>query len=212
MSVDEERGSGGEARIHGWGIPRIELDQDEALPGGTISVRFGPELVEEGLLELENFLHVHSGDVGAGGSGRVGENYVLELVGTGRQDGGALVDLGGIEEIEDGEVLDLEDLVHALNGEAAFAVEKVGDVGLFESGLMGQAESGEFSCGNAVPENLAEVILKDFELHFQRSIASGKVVTCHRVVTFCKGVRVVKVSGDGSGIPGARHSGVHRGG
>ena len=53
--------------------------------------------------------------------------------------GGALVDLGGIEQVEDGEVLDVEDFVHAFDAEAALAVEEIGDVGLFESGLLGKS-------------------------------------------------------------------------
>ena len=62
-------------------------------------------------------------------------------------------------------MLDLEDLVHALDAEAAFAVEEIGDVGLFESGLLGEAESGEFTCLNAVPKDFTEIVLQGLELH-----------------------------------------------
>ena len=122
--------------------------------------------MQEGFLEFEDFLHVHADDVGfRGGGGAVGENNVFEFVGTGRQDGGALVDLGGIEQVEDTEVLDVENLVHALDREATLPVQEVGNVGLFESGLLGEAESGEFACLNSLPEDFSEIILQDLELH-----------------------------------------------
>ena len=146
MSVDQERGSGRQAGGHGLGITGIELDQDEALPGGTVAFEFRLQLVEEGLLELKDLLHVHAGDAGlGGGDGAAGEDDVIEVVGTGGQDGGALIDLGSIEQVKNGEVLDLEDLVHALDRETALAVQEIGDVGLFESGLLGEAEAGEFA-------------------------------------------------------------------
>ena len=62
-------------------------------------------------------------------------------------------------------MLDGEDGVHAFEAEAAFAVEEIGDVGLLESGLLGEPESGEFACFDALPEYFAEIILQDFELH-----------------------------------------------
>jgi hypothetical protein len=38
-------------------------------------------------------------------------------------------------------------------------------VGLFESGLLGEMEAGELSGFDTLPENLAKIILQDFELH-----------------------------------------------
>ena len=166
MSVDQERGSGGKAGRHGLCVAGILPDQDKPLPGGTVAFGFGPELVEEGFLEFQDFLHVHTDDAGfSRGGGAIGEDYVFEVVAAGRKDGGALVDLGGIEQVEDGEVLDVEDLVHALDGEAALAVEEVGDVGLFEAGLLGEAVSGKFSCLNSLQKDFSEVILQGLELH-----------------------------------------------
>ena len=165
MAIDQEGGSGHEAGRHGR-FPGIELDEDETLPGGTITLGFGFELVKEGLLELEDFLHVHTDDEGLGGSGEgVSENNVFEFISAGRKDGSAFVDFGGIEEIEDGKMLDRKDFIHAFDAEAAFTIEEVGNVGLFESGLLGKAESGELTCFDAVPEDFAEIILQDFELH-----------------------------------------------
>lgn len=173
MTVNQERGSGGKAGGHGLGVVGIELDEDEALPAGVVALGVGPELVEERLLELEEFLHVHAGDKGlGGGDGGIGQGNVFEIVGTGGKDGSAPVDLGGIEEVEDGEVLDLENFIHAFEAETAFTIEEVGDVGLFESGLLGETESGKFACVDAVPKDLAEIFLQGLELH-GRSIAPG---------------------------------------
>ena len=166
MAVEQEGGSGREAGKHGLGVPGIELDQDEALPGGSVTLGFRPELVQEGFLELEDLFDMHAGDAGfGGGCGTVGEYDVLEIVGAGRKDGGAFVDLGGVEEVEDREVLDLQDLVHALNRETTLAVEKVGDVSLFESGLLGEAEASKFTCFNSLLEDFSEIVLQALELH-----------------------------------------------
>jgi len=173
MAVDEQRGSWGKAGGHESGLPGIELNEDETLPAGPVGFGIRVQLVQEGLLELEDFLYMHADDEGLGGGGRgIGEDDVFEVVGAGRQDRGALIDLGGIEQVKDGKMLDLKDFVHAFEAEAAFAVEEIGDVGLLESGLLGQAEAGEFSCCDAVPEDFAEIILQEFELH-GRSIAPG---------------------------------------
>src|SRR5690348_9369995 len=173
MAVDQERGSGGQSRMHGQGFASIELDQDEALPAGTVSMAFWLHAVEERLLELENLFHMHADNKRLAGSNRgVGEDDIFELVGAGRKDRSTFVDFGGIEEIKDREVLHLEDLVHAFEAESAFSVEEVGDVSLLESSLLGEAESCEFACFDAVQKNFEEVFLQDFELH-GRSIALG---------------------------------------
>lgn len=46
-------------------------------------------------------------------------------------------------------------------------------MGLFESSLLSEFEAGQFARFNSVPEDSAEAILQDFELH-GRSIAPGK--------------------------------------
>src|SRR4051812_21956491 len=167
MAVDEERGSRGKAGRHGLGVAGVELDQDKAMPGRAVSFGFGFQLAQEGFLEFQDVFHLHADDEGLfGGDGGIGEDDILEVVGAGRKDGSALVDLGRIEEVEGGEVLDLENLVHAFNAEAALAVEEIGDVGLFETGLLGEAESSEFPCFDAVPKNFSEIVLQDLELHY----------------------------------------------
>lgn len=171
MAVDQERGSGSEAGRHKRGLVGVELDQDESVPGRSVALGVGTELMKEGLLELEDLLHVHADDEGLGGGGsRIGEDDIFKFVAAGGKDGGTLVDFGGVEEVEDGQMLDLEDFVHAFDAEAALAVEEVGDMGLLESGLLGKTEASKFSCFDTVPEDLAEVILQEFEPH-GRSIA-----------------------------------------
>ena len=149
------------------GFPGIEFDQHEALPAGAVAFGFGFELAQEDLLELEDLFDVHAGDERLGGSGgSVGEQDIFEFVGAWRKDGSALVDIRGIEQVEHGKVLHGENFVHAFEAEAALAVEEVRDMGLLESGLLGEPETGQFACFDTLPEHFAEIILQDFELHF----------------------------------------------
>src|SRR5208282_5572300 len=83
----------------------------------------------------------------------------------------ALVDLGRIEQVEDGEVLHGQNSVHTFEAEAALLVEKIGDVSLPEAGLLGEPESGQFACLDSFPQYLAKIFLQDFEFH-SGSIAS----------------------------------------
>ena len=166
MAVDQQSGSGGKARIHIQGLPGIELDQDKTQPGGAIAFGFGLEFTQEGLLEFEDLDDVHAGDERLGGSmGGVSEQNIFKFVGAGREDGSALVDLGRIEQVEDGKVLDGKNFVHTFEAEAALSVQEVGDMGLLESGLLRQPEAGQFTCFDAVPKDFTKVILQDFELH-----------------------------------------------
>src|SRR5205085_6589673 len=99
-----------------------------------VALGVGAQLAEEGLLELEDFLDVHRRDERlGGGNGRFSEHDALKFVVAGGKDGGALVDFGGIEQVEDGEMLNLEDLVHAFNAEPALPVEKLGDMSLLKA-------------------------------------------------------------------------------
>lgn len=173
MAVDQENGARGQTGVHRKGFAGVELDQDKALPTGAVRMGVRLKVVEEGLLELEDGPDVHADNKGlAGSNGRVGKHDVFEVVGAGRKDRGPFVDLSGIEEVEHRKVLNLKDLIHAFKAEPAFSVEEIRDVGLFESGLLGEAEPGEFACFDAVQKDFAEVFLQDFELH-GRSIALG---------------------------------------
>ena len=167
MSVKQQSGAGHEAGRHGGGVAGIELNQDETVPGGAIAVDFGLELAEEGFPEFERAEDAVGGNQGTGGGGgRIGEQNVFEIVGAGEKDGGALVDFGGIEQVEDGKMLNGKDFVHTVEAEAALAVEEVGDMSLFESGLLSKMEAGEFPCCDAFQEDFTEVILQELELHW----------------------------------------------
>lgn len=171
MAVEQKDSAGGEARRHADGLAVAEPDENEALPAGAVAYGRGAQAAQKGFAELDDFVHVHSGDESLGGSdGGVGEDDVFKFVAAGRDDGGAFVDFGGIEQVEHREALHLQDPVHAFQTEAALAVEKVGDVGLLESGLLGQVEAGEFAGLDPLPENFAKILPQRFELH-ARSIA-----------------------------------------
>ena len=171
MAIDEERGCGLKAGLHGLGIPGIEADQDEALPGRMVALRILADAMQEGFLELENVLDVHVRDVRLDrGECRVDKNDILEVIRARRRDGSALIDFFRIEEVKHRQVLDMEDLVHTFEAKPALAVEEVGNVGLFESGLLGEAESGKFPFFDALPEDFTKILLQYFELH-GRSIA-----------------------------------------
>ena len=178
MTVNEQRGPREQTWIHGHSFLGIDLDEHEAVPSGAIAFSFGAQVLQETLLELEDFLHVPAVNQGlSGGGGGVGEQNVLEFVGAGRQDGSAFADFGGIEQIEDGEMLHGEDLVHAFEAETALLIEKIGDVGLLKPGLLGQPEAREFACFDALPEDGAQPILQDFELH-RREYSTGGIALC----------------------------------
>ena len=146
MAVEQKHGPGSEAGGHGQSLFGVELDQDEALPIGTGGIGVSLQLAQEGLLELVDLLDVDGGDEGlGGGSCGIGEDNIFEFVGAGWKDGGTLVDFGGIEQVEDGKVLNLKDFVHAFDAESAFAIEEIGDVSLFESRLLGEFEASKFT-------------------------------------------------------------------
>jgi len=190
MAVDKEQGAGQEPGNHAGGLFWVELrvvlrarlgiglrvgfgvefgakfDEHEALPGGAVARGFGSQFAQKGLFELEDIFYVHAGNQGlGGGNGGVGEDYIFEFIAARGQDGGSFIDLGGIEQIEHGKVLHGQNFVHAFQAESALLVEKIGDMGLLESGLLGQVETGEFACFDALPEDFPKIILQDSELH-----------------------------------------------
>jgi len=174
MSVKEHGGSGGEAGMHGAGIGGVDGDEHEALPAGAVAPGFRFEPAQKAFLDLEDFFHLPGGDQGlGGGDGGVGEDDVLEFVFAGRQDGGALVDFGGIEQVEHREVLHGQDFVHSFQAQAAFVVEEVRDMSLLEAGLAGESQAGQFSGRNAIAQDLAQILLQDPELHAREYSIGG---------------------------------------
>lgn len=166
MAIDEGCGSGQEAGIHAHALARIDLDHDETLPVTAIAFDLGPQLLKKRFLELDDLLDVHIGEKRmGGGDGTFREQNVLKFVVAGRENGSALVDFGGVQKIKNGEVLNGENAIHAFQAEAALAVQEIGDVGLLESSLLSQAETGQIAILNALPKGVAKVFLEDAKLH-----------------------------------------------
>jgi hypothetical protein len=166
VAVEQEGCAGKQTGVHAHAFARIDLDDHETFPVPPIPLRFRFELLQETLLEFQNLFYIHVGKQGMScGNGCVGEKDILEFVVTGGNDGGALVDLRGIEQVEYGEALDGEDPVHAFEAESALAIQEVRNVCLFESGLLGEAEAGESALLNALPKSVSEVFLQDSEFH-----------------------------------------------
>lgn len=107
VAVDQECGTGQKAGIHAHAFAGVGLDQDEALPALAVALDFGLQLLEKAFLEFQDLLHIHAGeDRVGGGYGSIGDDDVLKFVVARRQDGSALVYLGGVQQIEHGKMLD----------------------------------------------------------------------------------------------------------
>jgi len=166
VAVNEESGPGLQARVHAHAFAAVHLDDNETLPPLAVALGFCFQPLEKTFLEFQDFFDVHAGEEGlGGGDSSVGQKDVLKLVVAGRQDGGALIDLGGVEQIEHGEVLNGEDAIHTFEAQAALAIQEVGDMSLFESSLLCQTEAGQIPFINALPKGVAQVVLEHSEFH-----------------------------------------------
>src|ERR1022692_1758085 len=166
MAVDEERGSGRQAGVHAHAFAAIHLDEHEAFPLLTTAFGLGFQLLKKSFFEFQDFFDVHAGDQGMGGGyGSFREENVLKFVVAGRQDGSALVDFGGIEQIQDREVLHREDAVHAFQAQTALTIQEVGDMGLLKASLLSQKEAGQLAFLDALPKSIAQVVLQHSEFH-----------------------------------------------
>jgi len=106
VTIDEDVSAGKETGIHAHALAAIHFDYDEALPVFAVAHDFGLQFFQKNLLEFDNFFDVHAGNERAGGGNRcVSQENVLKFIVAGRQDGSALVDFGGIEQVEDGKML-----------------------------------------------------------------------------------------------------------
>jgi len=166
MTIDQNGGAREEARIHAHAFAGICFDEDKTFPCTAATLGFGAEISQKRFLELQYVFHIHAHDDRFGSCDRaIDQHNGLKFVFTRRNDAGALVDFCGIEEVEDRKVLNFENLVHAFQAEPALAVEKVGDVSLLKSGLLGQAQAGYFAFLDALPQGFAEVFLESFKFH-----------------------------------------------
>ncbi len=166
VAIDEKHGTGQKTGIHAHTFAAIGFNEHEPFPASTVAFDFGLELLEKTFLEFQDLLDMHAGEEGmAGGDGAIDDDDVLKFIIAGREDGSALVDFRGVEQIEHREMLDGQDTIHAFKAETALAVQKIGDVSLLEAGLLGQAKSGEIAFLDAFPESIAKIFLQDTELH-----------------------------------------------
>jgi len=105
---------------------------------------------------------------------KIGDHNAFEFICAGLDDGGAFVDLGGVEQVKNGDMLDGQDFIHAFEAESALAIEEVRDMGLAESGLVRQVEAREIALVDTLAERLAEIVLQSPEFH-GRSIAYASI-------------------------------------
>src|ERR1700722_9208580 len=151
MAIDEKGSAGQKARVHAHAFAAVDSDEHEALPLFAFALDFRFKFLEKAFFEFQDFSYIHARNEGMSGcDGSVGEENVLEIVVAGRNDGGALVDLSGIEQIQNGEMLNRQDSIHAFETKATLAVQEIGDVSLFESGLLSQTAAGQISFIDAI--------------------------------------------------------------
>jgi len=142
VTIDEYGGARQEAGVHAHTFAGVDLQKDKAFPALAGSVDFRAETTQESCLELQYILHVHAHNEGLGsGDVTVDQENILKLIPRGRHNAGAHVDVGRIKEVEDGEMLYFEHLVHTLEAQTPFAIKEIGDVSLLVAGLRSQTEA-----------------------------------------------------------------------
>jgi hypothetical protein len=183
VTVQKHSGSRQKARVHAHALVGVDPNHNKAFPGFPVTLGLGPKAAQEGAAEFQQFFNAHAHDerLSSGDFG-IHQKDVIELAVSGRGNTSPLVDFFRTEKIEDGEALHLQDPVHALQTETAFAVEEVGDVGLFEAGFFRQTKTGQLAVVDTLPQALTEVLLQALELHDGGSIAGTKLANSYRIV------------------------------
>jgi hypothetical protein len=174
VAVEDGDGAGGDERIHGGGLLGVGADGEEALPVGVFGGRTGAVVVEAGGGDLDGFDDGRGGDAGfIHGSGGRDDGHDLDGVAGRSREGG--LRRGEIErqDLVDGEVLRGEDAVETFEGKGAFAIEEVGNVGLLEAGLLGEAAAGEGTAFDAAKEFDAEELMQVLKVHRYKFIRAG---------------------------------------
>lgn len=105
-----------------WASSRIRTKRCQPERSPTVSAR---NLRRKAFRNFRISFTCNGGNQGAGGGRGIGQEHVFEFVGAGRENSGPLADLGGIEQVEDGKVLDGKDFVHSFEAEAALAVQEI---------------------------------------------------------------------------------------
>ena len=155
-----------DAGLHGQSVGGIHFEQDKANPVLTRAGHIGAEAAKEALPDLPNLLHRGASDDGlVDGGRRLDPQNAGVSAFRGQGDGGAAIDFGRIDKVEDVQFKDLENAVHGLDAESAAAVEEVGDVGLAKAGFFGQSNAGQPARANSAGNNRAENVLQRYEVH-----------------------------------------------
>ncbi|MCU1252957.1 MAG: hypothetical protein JWQ49_5986 [Edaphobacter sp.] len=136
VAVEDGDCPGGDERVHGGGLLGVGADGEEALPlgvGGGGADAVGVIAVEAGGGDLDGFDNSRWRDAGLvhGGRGRDDGDDFDRVAGVGGDGGLGCGEVDG-ENLIDGEVLRGEDAIEAFEGEGAFAVEEIRDMGLAE--------------------------------------------------------------------------------
>src|SRR5215813_9555918 len=97
----------------------------------------------------------------------IGNHDAFEFVLARLNNGGAFVHFVWIEEIQYRDALHGKNLVHPFDAESAFAIEEVGDMSLFETGLPGETQLGQFSAFDTLKERFAEIFLERPKFHLR---------------------------------------------
>ena len=109
-------------------------------------------------------MHVHDEGLRSGNLG-IGNNDAFEFIVAWREDGSAFVDFGWVQQGEHGQVLDSKHSIHTFQTEPTLAVEEIRDVGLLESGQIGQMQAGELALLDPLPQGLTKIFLQSPEFH-----------------------------------------------
>src|SRR6185312_3369114 len=165
VAVNEHGGAGQKAGVHAHAIASVGAENDKTLPVIPVSFHFRAKFAQKALLEFQNIFHLHAQNQRLYGDTALDQQDIFKIIFTGRSDACALVDFRGIDEVEYGKALDVEHFVHALDTQPAFTVEKIGNVGLLESGLLRELQAGKTAFINPLGERLAQVFLKVLEFH-----------------------------------------------
>lgn len=125
--------------------------------------------------EFVNLFHLQRGNHRHGSSDfRIHEKNVCEVGFRAGRDRGSAIDFIGVEKISDRQALDLEDAIHSGQTQAAFAIEEVRDVRLFETGFLRQAQASQFPLLDPSQEILPKFLLRVPELHSDPAMLLAK--------------------------------------
>lgn len=167
VAIDEERGAGEKTGIHAHAFASVGPDEHKTLPARTITFDVRFQLLKKTFLEFHDVLDVHADEKRMrSGHSSISDKNILKFVIAGRQNRSALVHLRGVKQVQDREMLDGQDAIHAFEAESALAIQKIGDVSLFEAGLLCQAETSEIAFFNPLPKSIAKIFLQNSEFHW----------------------------------------------